>query len=48
MGGGFIDYWGPKGDYYGSRGVTSAKSGILGELEISKLNEASQKPHIEA
>ena len=48
LGGGFLVYLGPKGDYYGSRGVTTAKSGNLGELEISKLNEASQNPRIEA
>ena len=48
MSGGFIDYLGPKGDYYGSGDVTAPKSGILGGLEISKLRKASQNPHIEA
>ena len=43
---GFLYYMGPKSDYYGSRGVMTAKSGILGGLEMSKSREASQNPHI--
>ena len=45
---GVLFYLGPKGDYYGSRGVTTAKSGILGGLEIPKSSKASQDPNIEA
>ena len=30
LGRGFFDYKGPNADYYGSRDVTTAKSGILG------------------
>ena len=48
MSGGFLYYLGPKDDNLGSRGVTTAKSGILGGLEITKLREASQNPYIEA
>ena len=45
---GFVSVLDPKSDYYGSRGVTAPKSGILGGLETSKLREASQNPHTEA
>ena len=48
LSGGFLYYLASNGDYYGSRGVPTAKSGILGGLEISKLTKASQDPHIEA
>ena len=45
---GFLHVLASNGDYYGSRGVTTAKSGILGGLEISKSREASQNPNIDA
>ena len=48
MGGGFFCYKALMAAYCGSRGVTTAKSGILSGLEISKVREVSQNPHIEA
>ena len=45
---GFASVLDTKSDCYGSRGVTTAKTGILGGLETSKSSEASQDPHIEA